>query len=93
MRDRVVVELPSVLVFARPGGNVLGGVSDWGDNIGGVDDEGCEVAERSCASSLSVKPVGIVTGITRSGVEGDDGPGTGPAPPVFEENVPDINSC
>jgi hypothetical protein len=69
-----------VLVLARPGGNVLGGVSDWGDNIA-VDnegcDEGCEVAERSCASSLADKLVG--TGTTRSG-GAEDGPGTGPPP-------------
>ena len=68
---------------------MLGGISDWGDEVG-VDNEGCEVAERSCASSLSDKPAGIVTGITRSG-EDDDGPSTGLVPLAFEEYVPVIN--
>lgn len=87
-----------MLVFARPGVDVFGDVSDWGDNIGGVADEGCEVAERICASSLSDKPVGIVTGIrsgiTRSGGADDDCPGTALALTApCEEYVPDINGC
>lgn len=74
-----MVELPSVSVFARPGGDALGGVSDWG-NIIEADDKGCEVVERSCASSLADK--------TRSGGEDDDGPDTRLAPPAY---VPVIN--